>query len=58
MSKTERRDHTGLHSNPCSASEMKTLIGSQEHVYGVVEPNIGEDLQNYLHNFVKQALGG
>ncbi len=32
MSKTERRDHTGLHSNPCSASEMKTLIGSQEHV--------------------------
>ena len=34
------------------------MIGSQEHVYGVVEPNIGEDLQNYLHNFVKQALGG
>lgn len=54
----QRSGKDRLEINEKFSNSIPVMIGSQEHVYGVVEPNIGEDLQNYLHNFVKQALGG
>ena len=52
----QRSGKDRLEINEKFSNSIPVMIGSQEHVYGVVEPNIGEDLQNYLHNFVKQAL--
>jgi len=33
------------------------MIGSEKHVYGMVEPYIAEDLQKNLRRFVDEALG-
>lgn len=54
----QRRGKDRLEINEKFSNSIPVMVGSREHVYGVVEPYIGEDLQRYLHNFVERALGG
>ena len=39
------------------SNSIPAMIGSEKHVYGMVEPYIAEDLQKNLRRFVDEALG-
>lgn len=40
------------------SNSIPVMLGSKEHVYGLVEPHIANNLQENLKKFVDQALGG
>ncbi|MDM8298067.1 hypothetical protein QUW58_23000 [Enterocloster aldenensis] len=40
------------------SSSIPVMLGSSKHVYGIVEPHIGSDLQKNLERFIDQSLGG
>lgn len=40
------------------SNSVPAMLGSSKHVYGIVEPLIGSDLQKNLERFIDQALGG
>lgn len=54
----QREGKERLKINEKFGNSVPVMIGSQKHVYGVVEPYIGEDLQSYLRKFVERELGG
>ena len=40
------------------SNSIPAMLGSEEHVYGIVEPEIGVNLQDNLRKFIDQAMGG
>lgn len=40
------------------SNSIPVMIGSQKHVYGLVEPHITADLHENLQKFINEALGG
>lgn len=40
------------------SNSIPAMLGSEKHVYGIVEPEIGMNLQDNLRKFIDQALGG
>lgn len=53
----QRRSHDRLTINEKFSNSIPAMIGSEKHVYGMVEPYIAEDLQENLRRFVDEALG-
>ncbi len=53
----QRRSHARLTINEKFSNSIPAMIGSEKHVYGMVEPYIAEDLQENLRKFVDEALG-
>lgn len=53
----ERQGKARLHIEEKYSNSVPVMLGSGKHVYGIVEPLIGSDLQKNLERFVSQALG-
>lgn len=53
----QRRSSARLTINEKFSNSIPAMIGSEKHVYGMVEPYIAEDLQENLRRFVDEALG-
>lgn len=54
----QRKGKERLKINEKYSSSVPAMLGSQKHVYGLVEPYIAGDLQMNLRKFVDQTLGG
>ena len=54
----QRRGRERLEINEKFSNSIPAMLGSEEHVYGIVEPEIGVNLQDNLRKFIDQALGG
>lgn len=52
----QRKGKERLEINEKFSKSVPSMLGSAKHVYGKVEPYIGEDLTRNLEKFVKEAL--
>lgn len=53
----QRRSHDRLGINEKFGNSIPIMLGSEKHVYGMVQPHIAADLQENLQKFVDEALG-
>lgn len=54
----QRQGKERLGINEKFSNSIPAMLGSEEHVYGIVEPEIGANLQDNLRKFIDQAMGG
>lgn len=54
----QRRGRKRVEINEKFSNSIPAMLGSEKHVYGIVEPEIGANLQDNLRKFIDQAMGG
>lgn len=54
----QRRGKPRLPIKRLSSNSIPKMIGSEEHVYGVVRPKIESDLQHYMDQQIEMLVGG